>query len=98
MVSELGARHPKDHHVVVTAVLGTCRAEEMVGVRRLTNEGNVCQTTTPMARPVGDDSHQGRADERSSGDVAQPEAERGGDLYSRVLGRSKVSGVSLWKR
>ena len=26
-------RHPKDHHAVVIAVLWTCRAVEMVGVR-----------------------------------------------------------------
>ena len=27
----------------------------MVGVRRLTNEGNVCQTSAPMARQMADD-------------------------------------------
>ena len=32
------APHPKDHHTVVTAVLVKCRAEDMVGVRRLTIE------------------------------------------------------------
>ena len=49
------ARHPKDHHAVVTAVLGTCKAEETVGVQRLTRQGNVCQTSTPMARQMADD-------------------------------------------
>ena len=49
------ARHPKDHHAVVTAVRGTCKAEEIVGVQRLTSEGNVCQTSTPMARQMADD-------------------------------------------
>ena len=48
------ARHPKDH-AVVAAVLGTCKAEEIVGVQRLTSEGNVCQTSTPMARQMADD-------------------------------------------
>ena len=49
------ARCPKDHHAVVTAVLGTCKAEDIVGVQRLTSEGNVCQTSTPMARQMADD-------------------------------------------
>ena len=35
--------------------------------------------------------HQGCADERSSGDVVQPEAERRGDLHANVLGKSTVS-------
>ena len=49
------ARHPKDDHAVVTAVLGTCKVEEIFGVQRLTSEGNVCQSSTPMARRVADD-------------------------------------------
>ena len=44
------AGHPKEHDAVVTAVLGTCRAEEMVGVRRLTSEGDACQTSTPNGK------------------------------------------------
>ena len=35
-------------------MLQTCRAEETVGVRRLTHEGNVSQTSTPMARQMAD--------------------------------------------
>ena len=49
------ARHPEDHHAVVTAVLGTCKVEEIVGVQRLTSEGNVCLSSTPMARQMADD-------------------------------------------
>ena len=45
-----------DHHAVVTAVLGTCKVEEIVGVQRLTSEGNVCQSSTPMARQTADDT------------------------------------------
>ena len=49
------ARDWKDHHVVVTAVLGTCKVEEIVGVQRLSGEGNVCLSSTPMARQMADD-------------------------------------------
>ena len=49
------ARYPKDHHAVVTAVLGTCGVVGVVGVRHLTSEGNVCLSSTPMARQMADD-------------------------------------------
>ena len=34
---------------------GDVQIRRMVGVRRQTNEGNVCQTSTPMARQMADD-------------------------------------------
>ena len=40
---------------MVTAVLGTCKVEEIVGVQRLTSEGNVCLSSTPTARQMADD-------------------------------------------
>ena len=49
------ARYPKDHHAVGTAVLGTCKVEEIVGFQRVTSEGNVCLSSTPMARQMADD-------------------------------------------
>ena len=55
------ARYPKDHHAVVTAVLGTCKAEDIVGVQRLTSEGNVCLSSTPMARQMADDKERCRS-------------------------------------
>ena len=54
------ARYPKDHHALVTAVLGTCKVEEIVGVQRLTSEGNVCLSSTPMATQMADDMTPGR--------------------------------------
>ena len=51
------ARHPQDHHAVVTDALGTCQAEEMVGVHRLSEEWKVCQTSTPLAKHMADDLH-----------------------------------------
>ena len=47
------ARYPKDHHTVVTAVLGTCKVEEIVGVQRLTSEGNVWLVQYPDGKTDG---------------------------------------------
>ena len=84
------ARHPKDHLAVVTAVLGTCTAEEMVGVWRLTSEGNVCQTHTQMARQMAIDFAK----------VAQMReavetwcSQRRDDVARKGAWKSKVSGV-----
>ena len=51
MVPELGET-PKD---ITRWSLGSCKAEETVGVQRLTSEVKVFQTTTPTARQMADD-------------------------------------------
>ena len=78
---------------MVTTVLGTCKAEAIVGVQRLTSEGNVCQTSTPMARQMVDDllkvsqlsEEVGAWYERRTSGVAI--------FTPRVLGKSEVSGI-----
>ena len=90
------ARHPQDHHAVVTDALGTCQAEEMVGVHRLSEEGKVCQTSTPLAKHMADDLHKVS---KTSESVGAWFGQRRSDVAIFTPGAGKVRGFwnSLWK-
>ena len=62
---------------MVTAVLGTCKIDEIVRVQRLTSEGNVCLSSTPMARQMADDM---RKMSQLSEEVGEWHAQRTSDV------------------
>ena len=72
---------------MVTAVLGTCKVEEIVGVQRLTSEGNVCLTSTPMASQMADVIRQ----------MSQL-SEEVGEWYAQTTSDVAISTPGCWEK